>query len=174
MQKNIALPIPILMNVCFFFIIEIWRNFPFSYWCCLLSFWSGPCLRKSHYLKFNILRRNKTSVIIYMNKEKLKCKPRNTFIIGDVNVQEICNQKPVYDYLYASHDKLKMLHCKLIPKSSPCKYEDIPIELHAEIACNEKKQPVHFECSFWFKSCCRLAAIFQHLNNVQTLNLVKY
>uniref|UniRef100_A0A3Q4HDP3 Ribonuclease A-domain domain-containing protein n=1 Tax=Neolamprologus brichardi TaxID=32507 RepID=A0A3Q4HDP3_NEOBR len=66
-----------------------------------------------------------------MNKEKLKCKPRNTFIIGDVNVQEICNQKPVYDNLYASHEKLKMLHCKLIPKSSPCKYEDIPIELHA-------------------------------------------
>lgn len=83
-----------------------------------------------------------------MNKEKLKCKPRNTFIIGDVNVQDICNQKHVYDNLYASHDKLKMLHCKLIPKSSPCKYEDIPIELHAEIACNEKKQPVHFECSF--------------------------
>lgn len=83
-----------------------------------------------------------------MNKEKLKCKPRNTFIIGDVNVQDICNQKPVYDNLYASHDKLKMLNCKLIPKSSPCKYEDIPIELHAEIACNEKKQPVHFECSF--------------------------
>uniref|UniRef100_A0A669BQS9 Ribonuclease A-domain domain-containing protein n=1 Tax=Oreochromis niloticus TaxID=8128 RepID=A0A669BQS9_ORENI len=90
---------------------------------------------------------NKLNELNKQNKEESKCKPRNTFIIGDVNVQEICNQKPVYDNLYASHEKLKMLHCKLIPKSSPCKYEDIPIELHAEIACNEKKQPVHFECS---------------------------
>lgn len=161
------------MNVCFFFIIEIWRNFPFSYWCCLLSFWSGPCLRKSHYLKFNILRRKKTSVIIWWTRRSLNASQGipSSLVMWMFKKFVI---RSLFMTLYASHEKLKMLHCKLIPKSSPCKYEDIPIELHAEIACNEKKQPVHFECSFWFKSCCRLAAIFQHLNNVQTLNLVKY
>uniref|UniRef100_A0AAZ1X5J3 Ribonuclease A-domain domain-containing protein n=1 Tax=Oreochromis aureus TaxID=47969 RepID=A0AAZ1X5J3_OREAU len=91
---------------------------------------------------------NKLNELNKQNKEESKCKPRNTFIIDDMeNVKKICNQRHVYYNLYASNNVLKMLHCKL-KSTSPCKYDDEEIELHAEIACNNNKQPVHFECSF--------------------------